>query len=272
MEIVDYEKYNIKCSYGLENLKRLQDTLFEMLVWLDDIFKENNVTYFLMYGTLLGAVRHQNFIPWDDDLDICIMKEDYEKATRLILENLPQKYALESKETDPNYYSLNFNKLIYTPSKTHNEVYRTLNNFKWQGIALDLFRCWEDRRSVFSTTQKRYFNELINTRYAIKTGKWSTKVISFLSLFYKTPLVIGSYLLDKIAPKKEAYTTDPTDQTVPLWRDELFPLQTVLFNGRTFHAPAKYDAFMHRHFGDYMQIPDREHRLTHYDKVSFVDE
>ncbi len=270
MELAEYQKYNIKCTYGLENLKRLQDTLFEMLLWLDDIFKENNVTYFLMYGTLLGAVRHQNFIPWDDDLDICIMKEDYERAMRLILENLPKKYALESKKTDPKY-QLNFNKLIYIPSHTHNNIYPSLNNFKWPGISLDLFRCWKDRRSIFSITQKKYFNELINTRYVLKTGIWSTKISAFLSLFYKTPLVIGSYLLDKIAPKKDAYTTDPTDQTVPLWKDELFPLSPVLFNGKTFYAPAKYDAFMRRHFGNYMQVPDREHRLTHYETVEFLN-
>jgi len=271
MELAEYEKYNIKCSYGLENLKRLQDTLFEMLVWLDDIFKENNVTYFLMYGTLLGAVRHQNFIPWDDDLDICIMKEDYEKAMMTIQKSLPPQYVLGNKQTDQKYFQ-DFSRLYYKNATTYNKAYPSLNTLSNKGFYIDLYRCWEDQRSVFSITQKRYFNELINTRYAIKTGKWSTKVISFLSLFYKTPLVIGSYLLDKIAPKRDAYTTDPTDQTVPLWRDELFPLQTVLFNGRTFHAPAKYDAFMHRHFGDYMQVPDREHRLTHYDKVKFVNE
>ena len=263
-------EYHITCSYGLENLKRTQKVLFDMLVWLNELFQKNDIRYFLSDGTLLGCIRHQNFIPWDDDVDICIIMADYERAMELILKNLPSEFALESKLTDPNYF-LNFNKLIYVKSKTHNEAYHSLNNFKWQGVALDLFRCWEDKRSHFATRQRVSFGWLLRTRYVIRTGHFSTKLKGILFLLYKVPVAIFWWMVDKLAPKYDAYSTDPDDQTIPLGTNDVFPLRIGTFNGKQFPIPQGAESFLERAWGDYMRLPKIESRVAHYDRVEFFD-
>ncbi|MGL4865081.1 MAG: LicD family protein [Cetobacterium sp.] len=68
----------------MSELKMLQEKLYIMLIELDKIFKENNITYYLIGGSALGAVRHQGFIPWDDDIDIGIFRKDFEKAEKIL--------------------------------------------------------------------------------------------------------------------------------------------------------------------------------------------
>lgn len=262
--------YHITCRYGLDNLERTQTVLFEMLVWLSDLFEKHGVRYFLSDGTLLGCIRHQGFIPWDDDVDICVMQEDYDRATRLILENLPQAYALENKETDPNYF-LKFNKLIYVKSRTHNEAYHSLNQLKWQGIALDIFRCWRDKRSHFATRQRVSFGRLLRTRYSIRVGSLPVKTSKTLSLFYKVPVAVFWWVVDRLAPKYDAYSTDPDDQTIPLGMEDVFPLRTGIFNDRTFPIPHGAESFLQRAWGNYMQLPKESSRVAHYDLVKFLD-
>ena len=88
------EETDFYASYGNEALEKVQSTLWEILLQVDSIFEKNNIRYFLSYGTLLGAVRHKGFIPWDDDLDICVFEEDYVKGIQLLREQLDHKYIV----------------------------------------------------------------------------------------------------------------------------------------------------------------------------------
>ena len=96
----------------LENNKRnLQLKILEMVKYLDSFCKENKIEYFIAYGSCLGAVRHKGFIPWDDDFDIGMTLENYNKFIELCKTKLDtNKYFLQTLETEPNYY-LSFAKL-----------------------------------------------------------------------------------------------------------------------------------------------------------------
>ena len=85
-------------------LRRQQHRMLEMVVELDRVCRKHNIPYFLYGGTLLGAVRHNGFIPWDDDLDVGLLREDYLRLLKVLPEELPSHIVLQSNDTDPNYF------------------------------------------------------------------------------------------------------------------------------------------------------------------------
>ena len=89
-----------------KNLKQLQKVELELLKDFDEMCKENHVQYFLAYGSLLGAIRHKGFIPWDDDVDVHMFGKDYLKLTEALKDNKNEKYFFQSLETEKNYFSL----------------------------------------------------------------------------------------------------------------------------------------------------------------------
>ena len=84
-------------------LRQAQLVMLRMLKIIDYICRKHNLSYWVCSGTLLGAVRHKGFIPWDDDLDICMIREDYEKFTQIAPLEFPKDIMLQTRESDPNY-------------------------------------------------------------------------------------------------------------------------------------------------------------------------
>ena len=92
-------------------LRKVQLTQLEIAKEIHRVCEENDIRYFLSDGTFLGAVRHQGFIPWDDDMDIGMLREDYEKFCRIAPQKLGEKYVFQNWYTDPNY-GLPFGKVM----------------------------------------------------------------------------------------------------------------------------------------------------------------
>ena len=122
----------------MENYKRaLQLKILDMVKDIDAVCKKHNIEYYLAYGSVLGAVRHQGFIPWDDDFDIMLKYEDYNKFMKACQEDLDtKKYFVQTLETDPNYY-LSFGKIrnIQTTLIEENNKFENMVN----GVYIDVF-------------------------------------------------------------------------------------------------------------------------------------
>lgn len=132
----DFFKPETRCDFFVdENRKKNWAVELDLLFKFDAVCKKYNLKYFLMYGSLLGAVRHNGFIPWDDDLDVAMLREDYEKFIQLSSE-FDKPYFLQTPYTDEEYF-FSFAKLRNSNTTAMSKMFIYQNYNK--GIFIDIF-------------------------------------------------------------------------------------------------------------------------------------
>ena len=234
---------------GNDVLKRLQEIEFEMAVTIKDIFERNGVRYVIEYGSLLGAVRHGGFIPWDDDFDYVVFEEDYEKASDALRKELPSIYILHDNHSDPNYF-YSFSKVRHLNSYAEEDGFT--DHLKYKGISIDLFKGRIEKNNKFArrlfladSHMKSHWNKFIHKKKISEFGK---------SVLFGTRFIALS-VLHFISPKSDYFHKSPdTDQYfIPL--DKYLPLSTVVFNGATFAAPHDPEFVLTDRYGNWKQFP-----------------
>lgn len=252
--------------------KQQKDILIEMLEYIDDICRKNNITYFISGGTLIGAVRHKGFIPWDDDLDIEMPFKDYKKFIKLMKEE--DKYNVNSPYDDDYYYF--FTKI------TDKRTFLKEMNFKkidTMGVFIDIFPIFnvpdaeKERIEViekFRKMEKRYFRFYGFEKYYYdeKLIKRIIKSIIFFPQFIlknnikKTKNKMLNYM-EELSNKNTNYMgflIPPNDIVQP---KEVYEDKTELeFEGKKVYAPIKYKEYLKNYYGDYMKLPPKEERVS----------
>lgn len=260
----DLSQYNPEGS----TLRKMQLRLIDILVEIDRICRKNNIQYWIDFGTLLGAVRHGGFIPWDDDIDVSMPSEDYNKFLEIAPKELSEQFFLQTKETDPSYRLL-LNKVRDKNSffVTQNEDF-TLNYNK--GLYIDLFEVVpypnvnpKLQKKILLLYQKVCHFFTIKHRMTLK-NHLATLTFPFLKLGLN---VVWSLL--NLKPKtKIGYEKHFTAYGTSYTKDMVFPLKDIVFEGRTFLGPADPDRYLTCIYGDYMKLPPKEKRRTHIIHVS----
>ena len=128
----DLRRYNPEGS----TLRKAQLRMLEMLLAVDKICRKHNILYWIDFGTLLGAVRHKGFIPWDDDVDICVMEKDYNYLRDILIKELPQQFVLQDTSTD-QYAFFTYGRVRDKRSYCY---YPYFIKLKEQGLWIDIFR------------------------------------------------------------------------------------------------------------------------------------
>jgi lipopolysaccharide cholinephosphotransferase len=257
------------------DLKRLHETEVEILDEVVRICEKYNLTYFFNGGTLLGAIRHKGFIPWDDDLDIGMPRKDYDKFIELCATELDSKYMLDNKDTNRKYY-LNFAKI-----RKKNTIFEQdfqVNYDGPKGIWLDIFP-YDNAKSV--TSKKVYIQSKLNktifsllhykNKFFLNNKKLILKKIIrvILKPISNTCLL---NLQDKILrwnEKKEEYkffvslSTTYDYRTELIEKDKYLPTIKMEFEGKMYNVPKEYDYILTKIYGDYMKLPPKEKRVTH---------
>ena len=138
---VQEEAHNFPHSpdYPLEDLKRVQDRLLEMGKTISKILTEGGVRHVLGCGSLIGAIRHKGFIPWDDDLDFWVDNEQYDEALRLLREKLPEDMIVHDETNDPIYW-VGWSRVRDLKSEVIYDQYANDRHYKYRGICIDLYR------------------------------------------------------------------------------------------------------------------------------------
>lgn len=253
-------KYNPDGS----ELRNLQMRLTEMLDFIDDICKENDIKYWLSSGSCLGAVRHHGFIPWDDDLDIEMLREDYQKFEKVFRET--ERYALQTSSTD-FFYTQPFAKLRDKQSYfMEGEKKRISDKYKYPGAFVDLFVMesspyWVAESCHFFHGLLRHISYYCKNNLLYKILYWPFKTFTFGYTFLMKALFTKS---DGDILRHTCGTGCHKNIRV---RSEIFPLSTAEFEGKKYPVPGNVDAYLSRMFGNYRVLPDAVHKHSSYWKL-----
>lgn len=248
-------------------LRDAQLVMLDILICFDAICKKHGIDYWLASGTLLGAVRHGGFIPWDDDVDITMMREDYYKIIKILPSALPDYYKLQCIEYDSDYvYHYAKIRDIRTNVVEDNPVNST---FKTQGLSIDIFPMERLPKSISYIGAK--LNNRLCYNLARKTGPMKVvysinRIIVFKLAF---PLL---RLIARLKPKSQltnALGINFLNERLEM--SQVFPLKEISFEGVVFMGPNNPDSCLKSYYGDYMVIPEVKEIHSSGVKISIPD-
>jgi len=250
-------------------LTKLHAVQVEILDEFVKICSQNDLTFFLTAGTLLGAVRHKGFIPWDDDLDVGMPRKDYNKFINLASVSLSEKYYILSYKSDSNArkYCINFAKFCKTGT-IFAESYKEAGHYP--GIFIDIFP-FDNCNPAFAPFQSFILRFILNI-YRVKINAiYKKNFLFFLAKFFCffIPIKLIAFLHETIPlkyknNKKISYLSSIYGYKKEIHKyDVIYPISTILFEGKHYPAPNNYDSYLKTMYGDYMELPPEEKRRTH---------
>ena len=260
-------------------LDRIHKKELEILEVFDKLCKKLNLRYSLSSGTLLGAVRHKGFIPWDDDIDVAMPREDYEILIKQANDNLPEGYFLEHFTTEKNCH--NYFAKIKDSNTTWIEDCTGIFPSTNQGMYVDIFPIdrFTDPKKLKKLSKKTKFYNRLRTFYFphnIK-GSFIKKCVSLL-LFCPLARIMGLNRInrkhDKLLKSQGCgnYTTADTIKNDKIMDYNVFEEYTTIeFEGEQFKCIKDYDTYLKFAYGDYMVIPPEKDRKVHLASIFDCD-
>lgn len=253
----------------LEELKTLQ---LEMLKGIDDFCQSHRITYFLTAGTLIGAIRHQGYIPWDDDIDIMMLRKDYDRFLDTFNGVVPN-LKVEAPEKDWNFYAPYANvfdtrTVLYEKNKSYcgERISVKIDVFPFDNLPSNEFVYWLTRKVVLS------LNAIMRVkRLELPFSELSLKHKFIRMIFNWFPYPLAQMMIHRIAvSNKENESADVFLRTFDIKkpmraRREIFRKAVyVPFEQYSFPVPECSDEYLKIRYGDYMQLPPEEERVPHH--------
>lgn len=270
----------LQTIYSQAELKRIQNIQLRCLKEIASICKKDNIEYFLIGGSTLGAIRHGGYIPWDDDIDIAIPRKDYMRFLHVASSKLSSMYHVQSPYNEKNcpYY--------YTKIRIDGTVFMEYCNRNLpinQGVYVDVFPYdnvpddEEENFHHFERCQKlirRFAYRQIpdvscKPKGIIDIMKASLRRV--LHVFYS--VIPYDVLLRQLDKEFSRYNSTNTKAMAclnfPIWKKEyilksdLYPLVEHTFEDTEFLIPNNADAYLTTHYGEYMKLPEPSKRYGH---------
>lgn len=247
------------------SVEDIQKNLLCILKMIKKVFDEHDIPYFLSYGTLLGGVRHKGFIPWDDDIDLCVNKKSYEKAMQLLREKLPDYIIVHDKKSNPKYW-LPYSQIVYKHSSSINIEWPENNDHPYTGIGIDIFRFWEEKKYSNKTAK------IVSTSIFLQnlvTNATAYKGLGKILRIFKYSLLLVLYKAQHLfALKSRMYCMDPVMLSKPIMPEDIEAAVFMEFEEVKCSVPKGFDRILKNEYGNYMELPPVEERESHYSVVN----
>ncbi len=248
----------------MATLKEHQDALLSLLVEFDRVCKKLDIPYVLFAGSLLGAVRHQGFIPWDDDLDVMMLREDYDRLLRegdRVLDR--ERFYLQKEFTE--HWPMFFSKLRLNGT-TCLEKFHPRDEKIHQGVYMDIFPCDCARQSELGRKLQFAASKVVIAKSLAIRGydTDSKKKKLFMSLCHILPRWPFLKLTKYAGHETElvhSFLGGASSYGKNVYPRSYFEDRTqMLFQGANYPIPKDYDGVLKLLYGDYMRIPPPEER------------
>lgn len=253
---------------SLEECKKI---MLETLAYFDEICRKNNINYTLIGGTLIGAIRHKGIIPWDDDIDVALTREDYNKIISILEQDDNHQYKVITWQNNKDYY-YPFAKLVDTRTYLQERDYKMYDDC---GLYIDLFPydIAPKRFIKLHYFRKKILNTFIhglafNPESCNQNNYFIKKIRAFISnkiLGKKRILKHYDHLCMKYNNKDYDGLMSPFMNRVPkiIKKDDMNEFIYTEFDGYKFQIVKNYDGVLKEYFGDYMKLPPENQRVTH---------
>ncbi len=254
---IDMLYYILENCVGISNipkaigeLRKIQEDNIELIAFFDKLCKKYNLNYWLDFGTLLGAVRHKGFIPWDDDLDVGMIYEDYKKLFEVLpneLYNSDYNFSIKSKKPRKLLLQIksrtNLAQLDIFP---YNFYYKKIENENEKKIF------YKDLYKAFDKSLNNFGYKIVNKKIKYSAKDFENVVKNFIlknniiDINNKPDLFWGIEFYHNWENKIINYNT-------------IFPLKKQDFEGLKLSIPNDSDKHLRQIYGDYMKIPRETH-------------
>lgn len=247
----------------------------DMLAEFDRVCKKHDIKYTLYGGTLLGAARHGGFIPWDDDIDVAVLRSDYEKLEDICTRELPSELFYQTHSTDKEWFRLYakirmngtaFKELAHEGANIHHGIY--IDIFPMDAIPDD------SRKKKIQELKFQFWNIGLSAKYInIRSRKGKKKLFAYIikCLYFMFPLEFLYKQATKVACQYNNSECKNVKNFFGAYGDrEILPktyfdnIQPMKFDNYEFDGMAEYHNVLCRFYGDYMKFPPEEKRLSRH--------
>ena len=249
------------------DVREIQERLLFVAKQIARILEAHEMPYAIAYGTLLGAVRHKGFIPWDDDFDFFLPDERYEEEIAVLRKELPDTIFVEDASSEPKYFH-GWAHAKDLRSECDFTLYPQDGAYAHHGISVDLYRAYRMKVSeipeFFLKEGQAYLER--RKKAGLLTEEAFEKRWNHGIAKYEQRKTSSEY-----CSEEEVFSMVDTYHRCYSFAKDVLPLKKYLFEDTEFYGPSNADAILTSIYGDYMVLPSEGDRVTHLQSVYFCD-